>query len=172
MLIFSCHKEKKDLTLFYNHNKDNSDLLLFDAVHIAPARGMYVIKLFKYDGAVFRIDSFDEYSEPKLVVNNSAESFRQLNDEYNIDYKTTIQYLTNLFSIFNKLDVLAVFGMPDCNYIKFIVDYYNVVVYVPNRDRLSESVLKEINELEKKADRKFDEHWFTYKLDKPFSFSG
>jgi hypothetical protein len=172
ILLFNCSTEKKDISEFYIRNKENVHLLSFDAVQIAPARGIYTIKLLKYSGVVFKVIGYDESKEPPLDIINGEENFKLLNKEFNLDHDSTMKYLSNLYSIFKDLDVRAVFGMPDCMYIKFVMDDYNVVVYVPDRSKITTSVMKDLEELEKKARIVFDENWFTYRLDKPFSLSG
>lgn len=173
MLLSGCSKSiEQRLEEFYLENKDNPDLLIFGDVSIFPQRGLVVIKLWDYGGVLFRVASFDESSDPQIVLNSGTDNFEQLHDEYNLDQEAVMRHLSNLLSTYNDLGVLAVFGTVDGMYIRLVVDHNNVVVFVPDRKRLTEGVLKELTKLEKRAERRFDEHWFTYKPDKPYDFGG
>lgn len=173
MLLSGCSKPiEQRLEEFYQENKDNPDLALFSGVSISPARSLYVVKLWDYGGIRVRIASFDQFREPQMELNRGEESLRRLDEEFNLDREAAMQYLTKLFSIYNELEVLAIYGHSQSKYTEFLVDPSNFIVYVPDRSQLTERALRKITELEEKATLKFDEHWFAYKLDKPWSFSG
>jgi len=169
-LLSSCSKSVEEK--FYDKNRDNPDLMMFDGISIIPQRSSYVIRLWKYGGIQVSVFSYDESRDPRLVLHHGEKSLQRLMEEYNLDHDSAMQYLTKLFSIFNELDVLAVYGRRDHDYIKFVIDPSHVVVYVPDWSKLTKISLEDVTRLEKKATRKFDDHWFVYEPDKPYDFGG
>lgn len=172
-LLCGCSKSiEQRLEEFYHKNRDNPDIMMLSDVFITPVRSLYMIKLWDYSGIQIRVASFDRSREPQLVLSHGEESLRRLDEEFNLDHDAAMEYLTKLYSVFDELEVLVVHGAPTRMYIEFFIDPSNVVVYVPDRSRLTESARRDITEFEQRAVLTFDEHWFAYRRDKPFDFGG
>lgn len=145
--ICSCEKKKssddKDVKVFYNKYRESNELDFFKGITIHPVRGVM--------GIVFA-------DKPNITYLYKYESKAKY---YFIDnyHEAISRTLDTIIYKFNSLGIWGVQGHQDISYIKFKIHPDQVMVYVPEPDRLSDEgqlLLKNYNAI------KFADKWFYY----------
>lgn len=167
----SCTSPMDEVMEFYNKNKDNKDLLALRHVAIKPFRQDHHVKLWDYGGMVFVVTEYDQNANPKLTLRNPEGNLKILEEEYHLTNEVAMEYLCKLYSIFEELDVLAVYGEGDL--LSFVVTPNDEVVFVPDKNLRCEAENQILNDIVKgEILIVLDENWFAYRFEKPYSFGG